>query len=175
VAMIFGAPSKSYEQEGLLCEAWPWVQRVIWDKGSPGLTHKLRWAVEDIYVCAAGDPWELMPSRLGLISPLRCPRVRNPIHPNQKPVKLLRQLLRWALPLHKLYVTEEALPRSCVDLFAGVGSVSVAALAENIEATAAESDSQWWPHAEAWIAESQGRPHHTHQQHLLALEEGRLE
>lgn len=177
IAAIFGAGTKRLEMELLLAPHFGYVQSIQWDKGQPGMGYELRWATEDIYICAAHDPWDI--PRTQLISPIRCPGVRDPLHPNQKPVKLLRHLIRWALPAHWYTPTVDGSPygefvaqrppRLVQDPFAGVGSVAVAAICEGVDSISNESDPQWWPLAEKRIRDAEGREHHDDEQHTLAL------
>lgn len=182
IALIFGAPTERLEMELLLAPHFAYVQSIQWDKGQPGMGYGLRWACEDIYICAATDPFAGELRRESLISPLRYAPVREPSHPNQKPVKLLRKLIRWALP-REWYADEfegsrlaQIRPPLLVqDPFAGVASCAVAAICEAVDSISNESDPQWWDYAEYRIKEAQGMLHHEEQQHTLALREEKAE
>ncbi|MHB1097819.1 MAG: DNA-methyltransferase [Gemmatimonadaceae bacterium] len=133
------------------------IQVLVWDKGAPGISYRVRYAHEDIIVAAHPDydPWEC---REPIISPIRIAREREPEHPNEKPVALLRALIRWALPAGGLVL----------DPFAGIASCGVAAIAERCSYIGVELDPQWWPIAERRLAGAQNHPHpHQPQQSLF--------
>lgn len=119
---------------------------LAWDKGRPGLSHRIRYAQEQIVMAAKGDPFA---TREPIISPVRMSPVEATQHPNEKPVALLRRLIQWACPQGGLIV----------DPFAGIASCGVAALAERCSYIGVECDSRWWPIAERRLADARNLPH----------------
>ena len=147
VAMIFCAPSLLRAEDHLVDAGLQIVLGgLVWDKGAPGISHRIRYAHEHVIVAAKADPFE---TREPIISPLRFSRVQFTEHPNEKPVDLLRALIRWACPNGGLVV----------DPFAGIASCGVAALAERCSYIGVECDERWWPIAERRLAQAQDRPH----------------
>lgn len=149
VALVFMAPTQ-YRAACAILEAFglrAW-HSLPWDKGAPGISYSARFAYEDCILATHPDydPWE---SRGALVLPIRVPRIQNPEHPNEKPVKLLRRLLAWACPDGGLVA----------DYFAGIGSGGIAAHAQGCDWIGAEVDEQWWPVAERRIAEVTDQPH----------------
>lgn len=116
-----------------------------WDKGAPGISYTVRYAYEDAVIAAHHDydPWV---SREPLIVPLRHSRVIDPKHPNEKPVPLFRQIVKWAIPDGGLVV----------DPFAGIASCGVAAALEGCSYIGVEMDEQWIPLGEARLRAVQG-------------------
>jgi hypothetical protein len=149
VGLFFMAPTQ-YRAACDVLEAAGWHvwHSLPWHKGAPGISYRTRFAYEDVILAthAGVDPWE---TRGTIIVPLRHPRVREPVHPNEKPVSLLREFLRWACPSGGLVL----------DPFAGVASSGLAAHAERCDWIGAECDEQWWPEAERRIAELTNTPH----------------
>ena len=143
LALVFGAPSKRSEVRDLFeqCAGLQVVETILWDKGAPGLSHKFRWCVEDIHVIARRgvDIWT---NREPLVVPVRVPRVADPQHPNEKPVRLFEKLIRWALPNRGLIV----------DPFAGVAPCGVGAAFNRCDYIGVECDPRWWPIAESRLA-----------------------
>lgn len=70
-------------------------------------------------------------------------------HTAEKPVRLLRYLIRKSVPKGGLVL----------DPFAGVASCGVAAIAEGARYFGVESDEQWWPTAERRLAEAKNERH----------------
>lgn len=124
------------------------IHVIVWDKGTPGISYKVRYAHEDI-ILAVKDiygPWD---TRAPIISPIRVPRVQHTEHPNEKPVALYRKLIRWALPTGGLVL----------DPFAGIASCGVAAIAERCSYIGVECDEMWWPIASRRLAEARNIRH----------------
>jgi len=90
---------------------------------------------------------------------LRFPRVPpgELEHTAEKPVGLLRYLVRKSVPRGALVV----------DPFAGIASCGVAAVAEGCGYIGVESDSRWWPVGDRRIAEAQHIPHEAVEQASL--------
>jgi len=104
---------------------------VIWDKGSPSLGYHIRYAHETVIVCRVGEP-PRPPSPL--LSILRAPRPRGEHgHPHEKPVSVLRALVRWACPAGGLVY----------DPFTGSGSTGLACMAEGRRFVGSELDAGW--------------------------------
>lgn len=124
------------------------IHVIVWDKGAPGISYKVRYAHEDIILAVKGDynPWD---AREPIISPIRVARVQYTEHPNEKPVVLYRKLIRWALPTGGVVL----------DPFAGIASCGVAAIAEKCGYIGIECDPQWWGIADRRLAEVQNHPH----------------
>lgn len=133
IAWVFCAPQLRSQVEAIIADGGlvP-LHSAPWDKGAPGISYTVRYAYEDAVIAAhdGSDPWVM---RDPLIVPLRHSKVLNPRHPNEKPVPLLRQIIRWALPDGGLVV----------DPFAGIASCGVAALLEGCSYVGAEFDEQW--------------------------------
>lgn len=145
------APQRRRTAEEIILEGGLEPLHVIpWDKGAPGISYRVRYAYEDIILAAhfGVDPWGDK-KRPPLIAPIRISRLQQTEHPNEKPVALLRHLIRWALPEGGLVL----------DPFAGIASCGVAAIAERCSYIGAECDPQWWPIAERRLAEAQNQPH----------------
>jgi DNA modification methylase len=157
VAFLCCAPQRRREAENIIEAAGLEPLHVVsWDKGSPGISYRLRYAHEDIILAALPgvDPWE---AREPLISPIRAAKVLEPQHPHEKPIGLLRRLVAWACPTGGLVV----------DPFAGIASCGVAAVAEGCDYVGVECDPRWWEIAGRRLADVQNRPHHALQQHGL--------
>jgi len=149
VALVYCAPTLRRAVENVIeAGGLTPIHNVPWDKGAPGISYRVRYAYEDCVMAVHGeyDPFEL---RGPLVVPLREARVAEPEHPHEKPVALLRRLIRWACPNGGLVV----------DPFAGIASCGVAALAERCSYVGVECDERWWPIAERRLAEAQDRPH----------------
>lgn len=118
------------------------IHSIPWDKGSPGISYRVRYAYEDAILAVHGDydPWE---TRETLIVPLRVPRVRQPEHPNEKPVALLARMIEWACPKGGMVL----------DPFAGSASCGVAAVSRGCSYIGIECDEQWLPIARRRIAD----------------------
>lgn len=150
VAIVFCAPfRRRAAEDALIGGGLEPIHYLPWDKGAPGLAYKVRYAYEDAILCVhpGYDPWS--GEREPIVVPLREPRLKAPEHPNEKPVALLRRLVRWALPTGGLVL----------DPFAGIASCGVAAIAERCGYIGVECDPQWWPIAERRLAEAQNHPH----------------
>lgn len=133
IALVFCAPQFRADVEAIIADTGLLLLGAVpWDKGAPGISYRIRYAYEDSVLAAREgyDPWE---TREPLIVPLRHSRVLESKHPNEKPVSLLRQIIRWALPHGGLVV----------DPFAGVASCGVAAKLEGCSYIGAEMDEQW--------------------------------
>lgn len=113
--------------------------QVIWDKAMPGLgnlscqfgpQHEVIWfATKGRYKFTRGRPKSI----------LRHTRVNGgSFHPHEKPVSLLRELLR--------YVTPEG--GKVLDPFAGSASAGIAAREEGLDYTGIEIDEKWFEVAE---------------------------
>lgn len=126
----------------------PFMGGIQWDKGRPGLSHSIRYCHEQILLCAK-DGVDPFANREPLLSPIRCAPVQDTRHPNEKPVALLRKLIRWALPAGGLVL----------DPFAGIASCGVAAVAERCDYIGVECDEQWWAVAERRLNEVQNKTH----------------
>jgi site-specific DNA-methyltransferase (adenine-specific) len=149
VALVYCAPQRRRAVENAIeAGGLTPIHNVPWDKGAPGISYRVRYAIEDCVMAVHGDydPFEL---RGPLVVPIRVPRVQDAEHPHEKPVALLRVLVRWACPQGGLVV----------DPFAGIASCGVAALAERCSYIGVECDERWWPIAERRLAEAQDRPH----------------
>lgn len=149
VALVCCAPTlRRAAEEAILEGGLEPLHVIVWDKGAPGISYRVRYAHEDIILAAhfGADPWE---TREPIISPIRVSRVQQTEHPNEKPVALLRKLIRWALPTGGLVL----------DPFAGIASCGVAAIAERCDYVGVELDAQWWGIAERRLADAQHAPH----------------
>lgn len=146
VAVAFCAPQKRSDVESIIRDGGltP-LHSAPWDKGAPGISYRVRYAYEDAVIAAHPDydPWE---TREPLVVPMRHSRVLNPRHPNEKPVPLLRQIIRWALPNGG----------TVLDPFAGVASCGVAAMMEHCAYVGVELDDQWLPVAIARLMATTG-------------------
>ena len=139
VALVFMGPSQYRPACRVLEGAGFHVHHSLpWDKGQPGISHRARFSYEDVILATHpyADPFE---ARGPIVVPLRYPRVQQSEHPNEKPVPLLRHLIRWAL--HG--------GGHVVDPFAGIASAGVAALLEGCTYWGAEIDEQWWEKGES--------------------------
>lgn len=149
VAMVFMGPTQYRAACDVLDGAGLEVHHSLpWFKGRPGLSYRARFAYEDIILAThpGVDPW---PDRGPLVVPMRHASVNRPDHPNEKPVALLLEALRWACPSGG----------TVVDYFAGVASGAIAAHVAGCDWVGAECDERWWPIAERRIATVQDRPH----------------
>jgi DNA modification methylase len=150
VVLCFAAPTRRSEVEAILEDAGFRIDGFApWDKGNPGISYRVRYGYEDVVIAShfgTDDPWHC---RDPLVTPLREPRVPDPVHPHEKPVALLRRYIAWACPTGGLVL----------DPFAGIASCGVAAIAEGCSYIGVECDERWWNIAERRIAEAQDRPH----------------
>jgi site-specific DNA-methyltransferase (adenine-specific) len=155
VALVFAAPTKRSAVEAVLEDAGFRIDGFApWDKGAPGISYGVRYSYEECVIAShygTDAPFEI---RDPLVVPLRVPRARDPEHPNEKPVGLLRRLIAWACPAASW--GERPL---ILDPFAGVASCGVAAIAERCDYFGVECDEQWWTKAERRIADALNRPH----------------
>lgn len=150
VALVFSAPTKRASVEAILEDAGFRLDGFApWDKGAPGISYGVRYSYEECVIASQYGTDSPFESRDPLVVPLRVPRVREPEHPNEKPVELLRRLIWWACPDGGLVV----------DPFAGVASCGVAAIAEKRDYIGVECDAQWWRIAERRLAEAQDQKH----------------
>jgi DNA modification methylase len=149
VALVCASATRRRDAEdALMAAGLILLPPLMWDKGRPGISYKVRYAHEEILMAGHPDasPWA---TRETLISPLRVPPVQEAEHPNEKPVALLRRLIRWACPAGGLVV----------DPFAGVASCGVAAVAERCSYIGVECDPRWWPVADRRLAVARDMPH----------------
>lgn len=160
VALVFSSQERRAAEDALVAAGFS-LERggLTWDKGRPGLTRRIRYAHESILLAAKGDAFA---ERVPIISPLRYSPVQYTEHPNEKPVEVLRALIRWACPQGGLVL----------DPFAGIASCGVAALAEGCSYIGVECDPRWWDIAERRLAEAQDRPHRDIEQHGLFTTDG---
>lgn len=157
VALVCCAPTMTRGAEDVLeADGLNPIHVIMWDKGAPGISYKVRYAHENIILAVKGDycPWDV---REPIISPIRVARVQYTEHPNEKPVALYRKLIRWALPTGGVVL----------DPFAGIASCGVAAIAEGCDYIGVECDKNWWAVGERRPAEVQNHPHHDIQQDSL--------
>lgn len=108
-------------QPAIESAGWRFQNLVVWDKGRPGLGRGFRAQHELVLHFTAGEP-EYYSLHAGNV--LRCDRVHatQREHPTEKPVDLLRQLLRVCCPPGGLVL----------DPFCGSGSTGVAAALEGM-------------------------------------------
>lgn len=156
VALVFAAPTERAAVEWTLEEAGFRIDGFApWDKGAPGISYGVRYSYEECVIASHSGTDSPFESRDPLVVPLRFPRVREPQHPNEKPVALLRKLVSWAVP--------QPLPGGgatlVVDPFAGIASCGVAAASEGCDYFGVECDDRWWPIGERRIAEALNQPH----------------
>jgi DNA modification methylase len=151
VALVCCAPTKRKEACDALESGGLRIAAVIsWDKGAPGISHRVRYSHEDLIIAhqsGAGDPFD---QREPLISPIRVPRVQYTEHPNEKPVALYRKLIAWATNGEGQLI---------LDPFAGIASCGVAAIAQKCDYIGVECDERWWPIGERRLAEARNYPH----------------
>lgn len=146
VGFVFHAPQHRRAVENLLEGAGLAVHGVIvWDKGAPGISYRIRYAHEDavLFSLPGANPWAARPP---IISPMRFSRISETVHPNQKPVDLLRALVEWAC--HE--------GGTVLDPFMGSGSCGVAALVAGRSYIGVEVDPQWVPVAESRLRAATG-------------------
>jgi DNA modification methylase len=65
---------------------------VVWDKGSAGLGNGWR-AQHELVMCGVGGAGYKFDVKAGSGNVLKCKRTRNELHPTQKPVELMEQIL----------------------------------------------------------------------------------
>ena len=107
------------------------VGLLVWDKTYFGMGHYFRNQHELILHFTKGR--SLPPQRRDVGNVLRCPPIRGGLHPTEKPVKLLRDLISVVTP-----------PDGAVlDCFSGVGSTAVAALEEGRSFVCIERDAHF--------------------------------
>jgi site-specific DNA-methyltransferase (adenine-specific) len=143
---VFGS-WKSIWMKSVLEDHFRVVDCMVWDKKCPSmLGYYFRPQWELIWVCVKGkvDRPRPMPRNLVQIC-----RVLKPSHPCEKPVPLLRHLIRMACPAGGMIA----------DPFAGIASTAVAAIEEGRSFWGCELDRQFLPTARRRIADAQRRIH----------------
>lgn len=109
-----------------------WFSLVVWDKGTAGMGHVFRCQHEMILHYTKGTPTNYDRSMSNVIRCSRVPAKRR-FHPTQKPVDLIRGLIRATSP-----------PEGRVlDPFAGSGSIGVACEMEGRSFTGIERDGRF--------------------------------
>lgn len=141
-------PERRDVEDALVGSGFTPYGEMVWDKGAPGLGYTIRYNHEALIVASKGTPPK---PPAAAISVLRHPPVTRSgcTHPHEKPVPVLRRIIRWALPNggHVL------------DPFAGIASAGVAALLEGCTYTGMEIDPQWWDIAERRLTEVTDNTH----------------
>lgn len=151
--LVWRAPTRGGEVDAALTGAgFTNVAEVVWDKGNIGLGYTVRYRHETVAIYAKGAP---RPHSAPLSSVLvdwawsGHARREGGGHPHEKPVSVLRRLIRFASPSAGIVL----------DPFAGVGSCGVAAIAEGCGYIGVECDPQWWTAAECRLADARHIPH----------------
>jgi len=120
-ALVFYSPRKTPEFCGIVGDAW--AGEIVWDKLQPGLGYTVRYQHESIAVLKVGNPDS---PENAVISIQRAERTGVVSHPHEKPVGLIKGLLRLR-------------PSGLVlDPFMGSGSTLVAAKIEGRKAIGIE-------------------------------------
>lgn len=174
VAIVFcGQHRREAEDIMAAVGLYPFDGGVQWDKGRPGLSHKIRYAQEQILICTKmpfrePDDWTsdeaqsaigdfIFKWRKPLLSPLRYTPVNvqgMAVHPNEKPVPLFKHLIRWSLE------DKDGLLRVgqlVLDPFCGVLPSAIAAVQLGMDWIGAECDGRWWPEGDARLETLCGR------------------
>jgi site-specific DNA-methyltransferase (adenine-specific) len=125
-ALVFYAPRRTPEFCSIVGDAW--AGEIVWDKLQPGLGYTVRYQHESIAVLKVGEPDT---PEDAMISIQRFGRTDAIAHPHEKPVGLLKALLR-------LQPTGTVL-----DPFMGVGTALVAAKLEGRKAIGIEIEEQY--------------------------------
>jgi DNA modification methylase len=115
---------------------------VVWDKAVPGLGGGIRYQHELVVLLAKGEPAGMAQ----LFSVIRCNRVQHARHPHEKPVGLVRELVR--------YTTTEGW--LILDPFAGSGTTGVAAISEGRRAILVEKDPEYAALCRRRVSEAMG-------------------
>lgn len=141
---IFCSPKKRREAEEV-CRRGELVpmHEIVWDKKSPGLGGGIRYQHETVLLCSFGKP----KGRCSIFSVHRewVPNFPRKLHPHQKPVGLLSNLIRYASD-----------PQGTIlDPFMGSGSTAIAAVELGYNFIGIESDPNHFAVAESRIAAAQ--------------------
>lgn len=112
-------------------ESWRVSQALVWDRESIGLGAPFRNSWEMIAFVRGPAYQSDLPKNLPNLIRCRWPYGRHPHHGAEKPVDLVSQLIRWALPAGRGHL---------IDPFAGSGTTLVAAARLGIDATGIEID-----------------------------------
>lgn len=120
-----------------------WRNLVVWDKGSAGMGWGFR-PQHELVLQLANGTLPLRPTKA--VNVIRVPRVpaRKRLHPTEKPVELLRELIRHTTPKGGVVY----------DPFAGSGSTAEAAMLEGCQAMLSERDPAFLPVIEARLSKA---------------------
>lgn len=122
----------------------PWHGSFVWVKAAHGLGYgPIRYSHEDVAVFRLGDPPKPRPE----FSVLRSPTIAED-HPHQKPVDVLRKLVRWSVGKHG----------TVLDPFMGSGSTGVAALEISRKFIGIELDQKYFDIARRRIEKAWRQP-----------------
>lgn len=125
-ALVFYAARRTPEFCGIVGDTW--AGEIVWDKQQPGLGYTVRYQHESIAVLKIGEPGT---PEDAIISVQRFGRTDVVSHPHEKPVGLIKSLLRLQ-------------PNGVVlDPFSGVGTTLVAAKLEGRKAIGIEIEERY--------------------------------
>ena len=141
---MFSATKTRFDLETLLVAAGIGaLGEVVWDKGAPGLGYHIRYAHETVLVRRWGKPHR---PNDPLLSVYRHTARGDSSHPHEKPVGLMRRLIRWTTQPGDLIL----------DPFAGSGTTGVAAVAEGRRAILVEREPKYAEICRRRVAEALG-------------------